>query len=508
MSRFVALVAVAATAFAFAPRPVGVLPDSPAEADESEFASVGLDPVDLDIGGPWTITTDEEPLPERLDCQPREDADDPAPPEPVVAPPPRNPGEKVPVEKPRLEDPEIQKRVEELRKLLETIDKPGPGDRSDDPPAPPAFPGRYGATRAKLLKESGANETTERATALGLAWLARQQLKNGSWAFDGDNKDDTDDTVAATGLALLPFLGAGQTHKPDKDDTEKKYQKAVGIGLGFLVKNCPPSGPNAGRMSTNMHAQAFATLALCEAYGMTKDPVLKPYAQAALNYIQKAQAKDGGWADTADGKSDIAVTGWVVQAFLAARVAKDLVVDGRVLKRAITFRDSVAGGKRKAEYGTTDNTDAKPGTTPTATGLWCRYHIDAWSPSHPGTVEGVAGLMKNPPHGKPRDPLYLYYATWVVARYEGADWKDWNEGPKNAEGVRKDGMRDLLTGSQVRKDGATLGSWDVDGEWGKRYGRLGTTALNALTLEVYYRYLPLYKRGSDGGATKIIEDDK
>ena len=69
--------------------------------------------------------------------------------------------------------------------------------------------GRSGATKDKLLKAGGGNTESEAAVARGLAWLARKQLKDGSWEFDGVSKDK----VAATGMALLPFLAAGETHK-------------------------------------------------------------------------------------------------------------------------------------------------------------------------------------------------------------------------------------------------------------------------------------------------------
>jgi hypothetical protein len=75
------------------------------------------------------------------------------------------------------------------------------------------------------------------------------------------------------------------------------------------------------------------------------------------------------------------------------------------------------------------------------------------------------------------------------------------------DGARKGGMRDWLIGQQLKKDGANMGSWDPEGGWfGTNCGRLGTTAMCLLTLEVYYRHLPLYKRGADGNAVKILED--
>ena len=366
------------------------------------------------------------------------------------------------------------------------------------------FPGRSGATKSRLIREGGGNAESERAVALGLVWLARQQKSDGGWEYDVGQKEHK---VAATGMGLLPFLAAGETHKPTKDK-EMKYQKTVLAGLGYLMKVCPPSGPNAGRMSTNMYEQAIGTIPLCEAYGMTKDPALRPYAQAAINFIQKAQGPNGSWGYGPGGNGDTSIVGWQIQALAAAKLSK-LVVDDRVIKKAISFLNLAAGGSRKSMYGYGDSAGAAPGTALTAVGLLSRYYIDGWGPSHPGLIDGVAGLTKNPPKGTGgvSNMYYYYYATQVVHFYEGEDWKNWNEGPKQADGTRKGGMRDWLVTAQNRKDGANLGSWDPEAGWfGTSCGRVGTTAMCLLTLEVYYRHLPLYKRGADGNAVKILED--
>ena len=42
------------------------------------------------------------------------------------------------------------------------------------------------------------------------------------------------------------------------------------------------------------------------------------------------------------------------------------------------------------------------------------------------------------------------------------------------------------------KEGPQAGSWDTNDLWGGHGGRVYTTALATLTLEVYYRFLPLY----------------
>jgi hypothetical protein len=367
-----------------------------------------------------------------------------------------------------------------------------------------SFVGRSGATKSQLLRAGGGNAASEQAVALGLAWLARQQKQDGGWEFDGTSKDER---IAATGMALLPFLAAGETHTKGK-----KYQKTVASGLAFLLRHCALSGANAGRMSNNMYAHAIGTMALCEAYGMSKDKgLLLTGAQASINFIQRAQAPDGGWRYSPNSPAgDTSVVGWMIQALTAGKLSRDIVVDDKVIKRAVGFLDKVSSGSRKAVYGYT-GPNGGPGTAMTAVGLLCRYYIDGWGPDNAGMAEGVLNLSKHgpTPGGKINQLYYYYYATQVVHFFEGEEWKTWNEGPKQADGTRKGGMRDWLVTTQDKKPGANLGSWDSEGgNIGGHCGRLGTTAMCLLTLEVYYRHLPLYKRKTDDGALKIVDNAK
>src|SRR5207253_7831964 len=97
-----------------------------------------------------------------------------------------------------------------------------------------------------------------------------------------------------------------------------------------------------------MYAQAIGTLALCEAYGMTKDRgLLLAGAQAAINFIQKAQGPNGSWGYQAGAAGDTSIVGWQVQALEAAVLGKDIVVDPRVIKKAIEFLDLAEAGSRK-----------------------------------------------------------------------------------------------------------------------------------------------------------------
>jgi len=116
------------------------------------------------------------------------------------------------------------------------------------------------------------------------------------------------------------------------------------------------------------------------------------------------------------------------------------------------------------------------------------------------------------PPGKANNIYYEYYATQVMHHMGGEAWDFWNEGPGGKDSHT--GIRDTLIGKQctlAAKSGlpdakpplpANLsheqGSWDPDGAWGADGGgRIMYTSLSLLTLEVYYRHLPLYRKNMD-----------
>jgi hypothetical protein len=134
--------------------------------------------------------------------------------------------------------------------------------------------------------------------------------------------------------------------------------------------------------------------------------------------------------------------------------------------------------------------------------------MDGWRPDNAGFAEGVTGLVERTPGAEVQKPAldtYLYFpATQVVRHFGGDEWKTWNEGPKKGDGTRSGGMRDYLIDLQITKEGEDKGSWDPDQHiLGKSCGRLGTTAMCLLTLEVYYRYLPLNRLGAEGKPGRV-----
>jgi len=149
-------------------------------------------------------------------------------------------------------------------------------------PVASMFVGRSGAMRKTLLSMYGGTSATEDAVKLGLKWLERQQGKDGSWSLRGPYGDGAsgENRVAATAMALLAFLGDGQTH------LQGDYQATVAKGIKWLVRQQDRDGFFAkdGQSHQRTYAQAQSSIVVCELYGMTEDSWLRDPAQLALSF--------------------------------------------------------------------------------------------------------------------------------------------------------------------------------------------------------------------------------
>jgi hypothetical protein len=374
------------------------------------------------------------------------------------------------------------------------------------PEIPVGFRGRGADTRERRALEGGGSQQSEAAVAAGLLFLAQHQAADGHWSLDRWDRDYHKDPVpsaaptpyrgtglgqkndvAGTAFGLLPFLGAGYTHKPPPPGTKPRhadYRKTVLAGLRYLLGQQTREGEFPG----GMYAHGLATIAVCEAYGMTADPALKRAAQRALDFIVSAQdPAGGGWRYAPRQGSDTSVTGWEVMALKSGQMA-GLNVPSATLRGAEKWLDSCMTSD-KGGYGYTG-----PQETPTMTavGLLCRMYF-GWGPKNPGLLAGVKKLKAYPP-GSIHSLYYEYYATQVMYHMGGEDFGAWN--PR---------MRDLLLATQDKGDDPKRpqqkGSWDPRSDVHEAVGgRVMITSLSLLTLEVYYRYLPLYRR--DMGVVK------
>jgi hypothetical protein len=348
---------------------------------------------------------------------------------------------------------------------------------SADMPVGGGLEGRSREARARLAEETGGTPESEAAVERGLRWLQAYQRDDGSWNFDHNkgrrtgfsaNPGTEASTTAATAIALAPFLGAGYTH------LEGEYQETVHRGLYYLHGRALVTPQGIDLQEGTMYAQGLAAIVLCEAYAMTGDANLKEIAQGALDFIDYAQDKrGGGWRYTPGKPGDTTVTGWQLMALKSGQMAY-LRVPSPTVALTAKFLDSVQCDEG-AEYG---YMNAHPGRTTTAIGLLCRMYT-GWGRSHPGLQRGAAYLSD---WGPSDDNMYYnYYATQVMRHWGGPEWEKWN--PK---------MRDFLVATQAR-EGYEAGSWHFSGGHGDVGGRLYNTAAAVMTLEVYYRYMPLYQ---------------
>jgi hypothetical protein len=338
--------------------------------------------------------------------------------------------------------------------------------------------------KAQLVYREGGSDSSEKAVATALRWLANHQLHDGSWSFNhtlcptchGQCRNPgtlSKARNAATGLALLPFLGTGQTH------LEGKYRKTIRRGLAYLVEHMRV-GAQGGALNEaegRMYAHGLASIALCEAYAMTHDKDLQEAAQAALDFISFAQdPKGGGWRYSPRERGDTSVVGWQLMALKSGHMA-NLRVSPLTIHRASLFLDSVQSDNGAA-YGYTTAGDT--GEARTAIGLLCRMYL-GWKKDNASLQNGVKFLGRHGPSGA--NLYYNYYATQVMRHWEGEEWMNWNRQ-----------MRDQLVHAQA-KQGHEDGSWfSGTGDNGAGPGgRLYCTAMATMILEVYYRHLPLYR---------------
>ena len=364
-----------------------------------------------------------------------------------------------------------------------------------------SFGNRNGGGRRLMVKRHGGNPATENAVDRALDWLARHQEADGRWSTrKTESAHDWDPGV--TGLATLAFLGAGHTEKVGK------YKENVKRAITWILSQQRDDGAIGSNPMWTDHGGGYGYhhsicgLALAEAAGMARVPETTKAAQKAVNYsCEKHQWGEGsdklGWRyQPKAAKGDISNVGWFVMQLKSAKVA-GLAVDWASIEGAIKFVASCeepAANIKKEDEGYDNGRhrykympDTTYGPSETAIGVLCRL----FTGTKPEECRGSGmWLVKHdtPAWRKDLGPAfnghtmpfyYTYYGTLCLFQLGGDDWKKWNEG-----------LQAMLLPNQ-RKDGDFAGSWDPFSDIDIWAGRAYTTALGALSLEVYYRYAKL-----------------
>lgn len=349
--------------------------------------------------------------------------------------------------------------------------------RGGGPAATMPYGSRRGDDRGTAARGRGGTPASEAAVERGLAWLALHQATDGSWRFDlagcrcdGACRDrgTLSSTTASTAIALLPFLGAGSTH------VDGRHQETVSRGIYYLLSRME-STPRGGDLSEGtMYGHGIATLVLCEALGMTGDDLLRKPCRDAVRFIETAQdLHGGGWRYLPGQAGDITVTAWQLAALRSAAVA-GVETSSPTFEGARRFLDSVES-RNGAAYGYRTRASS-PCTS--AIGLLCRMYT-GWSAEEEALDRGITALVR--PGPKPHAIYHNFYLAQALVQTGHPAWPRWNA--RN---------RDQIVVLQARA-GHEAGSWFFADRETAPGGRLAHTSLAVLSLEVYYRLLPIYR---------------
>ncbi|MDD4268162.1 MAG: hypothetical protein GXY25_06550 [Pirellulaceae bacterium] len=351
---------------------------------------------------------------------------------------------------------------------------------------PKAYQLRVAPNRSEIALRHGATSETEEAVHAALRWLADNQERDGRWRparhgggqepmvhgrdrFSAGSRADT----GISALALLAFMAAGHTHQ------DGLYRDNVRRGLESLLLSQAADGNLGGKASTYafMYCHAMATIALSEAFGMSGDARLEgPVRRAVMFTITAQNPSTGGWRYTPGDEGDTSQLGWQLMALKSAELA-GIPMPEHTRQAAIRFLDSVSSGRHG---GLAAYRPVEPPSRPmTAEALACRHFLGIPADSL-AAREAAEYLLGELPGEGQANLYYWYYATLGLNQVRGDAWERWNAALQ----------RELL--ASQRSSGPLAGSWDHNTVWGGYGGRVYSTALAALCLEVYYRFMPLY----------------
>ena len=342
--------------------------------------------------------------------------------------------------------------------------------------APGQMSNRSGSGRAAAIGAYGGQwgQYAEAAVLRALEWLRINQNQDGSWG--------THDKEAMTGLGILTFLAHGET------TASEKYGQTVERAIRYLVARQNEKGEFAKTDTTaGTYSQAICVYALSEAYGMTRIPSLKSVMEKGVQLLIDGQQAGGGYDyKFAKGdRRDTSLGGWCCQAMKAAYIggAENAKLHD-AMEKAIQDMKSV----QKAEDGSFYY--SKIGASHSTHSITAVAVLSMQLLGHGGDAETKRGLnylgeancnWKNPPEW----PMYAwYYISQTKFHQGGANWTGWNNqfAPQFIRNQNPDGSWN--SPGLALKEGTT-GRENMHPVY--------ATTLAALTLQVYYRFLPTYK---------------
>ena len=374
-------------------------------------------------------------------------------------------------------------------RLAQHSSQPSP-TRQDGQALPALYRDRWAADRLAIARARGGSEDTERAVQAALKWLAMVQGEDGRWDasrygsgqpnFEGGHdrgRAGLNADTATTGLALLAFLGSGHTH------LNGEYVKTIRNGLTFLkqAQRARRDGSLAGDATgfAAMYCHGIATLAISEAYSLTGDTDLRDSVEHAIRYTLESQDfTRGGWRYSPGQPGDTSQLGWQLMGLTSvhySRLPMPATMSRKMnatWERSSYFLDSVSSGSHRglAAY----RPGYRPSPAMTAEAALCRLFLG--TPTNSSLISEAANYIVTDLPGSGRvNYYYWYYGTLALYHLQDHRWQRWNSAVK----------RELLRLQTFD------GSWNANSVWGTSGGKVYSTAIAALTLEVYYRYRPL-----------------
>lgn len=334
-------------------------------------------------------------------------------------------------------------------------------------PTPAAAQESEGASREiqMLLPDPEDMQRVEASVDAALKYLAVHQRPDGSWPSKYGNNH------GVNALCLLAFLGRG--HVPGRGP----YQPVVDRSIAHLLEHQTEQGlfksPNPSHGP--MYEHALATLSLIEAYGFLPTPEMRERVQRAIDLIVKTQNNEGGWRyHPVPQQADLSATVMQIVALHAARNARlDVPVEtmDKALKYVRACRQDGGGFRYQPQ-----RNGARPGVS--AAGILSMALLGDFDDPHiAATVDWIeqrAGYKPNMSHFW----YFNYYAMQAHFQIGGSAWARWH--PR---------VRGYLLDNQ-RPDGSwESGRRDINGP-----ANCYSTAMAAISLEVFLHYLPAYQR--------------
>jgi hypothetical protein len=352
------------------------------------------------------------------------------------------------------------------------------------PPATGTPPGRTFSTDEEITPEM------EAAVTRALQWLAARANRDGSF---GPPKA----RIAVTAIAALSFMAGGST--ADRGP----YQRAVNRAVKYLVDHVSRDPRHHGYIylpedaDSRMHGHGYATLALAEALGTygAGDPdrslELKRAVEAAVRLIERTQSDAGGWYyhPENDGNHEGSITVCMLQALRAAHNA-GIAVKKRVIDRAIRYIERSAERRNGLltgafRYSLVDQTTSFSLTAAAVSTLqMCgQYESEL-------IQLGLSHMGRELDQHLAQGQFYYYgllYASQAYFQVGGRHWR------LNFPRIRDSLMRHLVDRDDPEPGDA--GAFDVHGPSEERdYGRVYATAMATLTLQIPYRFLPIFQK--------------